>query len=301
MTDTVGSALIRRYVGRRFVALRNRAGLTQEQAAIALQRARATLGRIEDGDERVRFRDIDVRGMLELYQASPQEGEVLLALTAETRKGRKKSWWRDFTETAIPAFFTLYVVFEDSAETIRQYESELIPGLLQTRAYAEQINRMPPGHIDEEETQRRVRVRLERQSLLTRPRAPHLFFVLNEAVLHRPVGGGSVMAEQLGHVLEATQRVGVSVRVLPWSAGAHGAMGASNTFALLEFPRGTFTGEPLEPPLAYVDSLTGAMYLQKPEEVNAYHLVWDDLEKRALDEAESRTRITAALKGFTSA
>ncbi|WP_142065405.1 helix-turn-helix domain-containing protein [Pseudonocardia kunmingensis] len=296
----VGSALVRRHIGRRFVALRTQAALTQEQAANALQRARATLGRIEDGDERVRFRDVDVRAMLDLYGANSQEREMLLALTAETRNGRKKSWWHDYTESDLPAWFGLYVSLEDSAQTISQYEAELIPGLLQTRSYAKQINSMPPGYTDEEEIERRVHVRLERQSLLTRPRAPHLTAILNEAVLHRPVGGEAVMAEQLDHLLEVTQQASVSIRILPWSAGVHGGMGAS-AFALLDFPADPRTGEPLEPSLVYADTLTGAMYLNKADEVGAYRLVWDDLQKRALDEAKSRKMISAASKGFSGA
>lgn len=300
MTDMVGSALIRRYIGRRFAALRLRAGVTQEQAAVALQRGRATLGRIEDGDGRVRFRDVDVRAMLDLYDASPQDRDLLLALTAETRNGRKKSWWHDYTETALPEWFGLYVSLEDSAETIYQYESELVPGLLQTRAYAEQVIRMPAGYIDGDEVQRRVGVRLERQSLLTRPRAPHLKAVLNEAVLRRPVGGAAVMAEQLGHLLDMTQRASVSVRILPWAVGVHGGMGAANSFTMLDFPRDPHSGEQLEPSLVYVDTLTGAMYLNKPDEVRAYQLVWADMEKRACDEAASRTMITASQKGFIS-
>jgi len=300
MSDMVGSALLRRYIGRRFTALRNRAGLTQDQAADALQRGRATIGRIEDGDERVRFRDIDVKAMLELYQASQEDSELLLALTAETRNGRKKSWWHDYTDTALPDWFELYVLLEDNAQTIRDYEPELIPGLLQTRAYAEHVMSTPVGYLDEGEIQRRVTVRMERQSLLTRPRAPHLDVILNEAVLHRLVGGAEVMAEQLNHLLEVTQRANVSVRILPWSAGVHGGMAAS-AFSMLDFPTDPHTGEQLEPPLAYVDTLTGAMYLNKPGEVSAYQLVWDDIGKRALDGASSREMITTALEGLTSA
>lgn len=301
MSEMVGSALIRRQIGRRMVALRAAAGLTQEQAAVALERARATLGRIEDGDERVRFREVDVKAMLDLYRAGTEDREMVLALTAETRNGRKKSWWHDYTQTALPAWFGLYVALEDSAQAISQYESELVPGLLQTRAYAEQINSMPPGYVDAEETQRRVNVRMERQSLLTRTRAPHLTVILNEAVLHRPVGGDKVMHEQLGHLLEVTERANVSIRILPWSAGVHGGLGAASSFTLLDFPADPRTGEPLESPLVYVDTLTGAMYLHKPGEVDAYRLVWADLDRRALDQPDSRTMISTAAKGTRSA
>lgn len=300
VSDMVGSALLRRYIGRRFTGMRLRAGLTQEQAATALQRSRATLARIEDGDDGVRFRDSDVKAMLELFDATPEEGEVLLALTAETRNGRRKSWWHDYTETALPEWFGLYVALEDGAETIREYQSELVPGLLQTRAYAAQVASVPTGYLDEDEIERRVNVRLARQSVLTRPRAPHLNVILNEVVLDRPVGGHKVMAEQLAHLLEASKQANVSVRVLPTSAGVHGGMAASAAFILLDFPKDSHTGEPLEPPLTYVETLTGAMYLNKPDEVAAYRLAWDDLDRRALDERASQKAITAAMKGHTS-
>lgn len=294
MADMVGSALLRRYIGRRFATLRLKAGLTQEQAAGALERGRATLGRIEDGDERVRFRDIDVRAMLDVYKASQQDREILLALTAETRNGRRKSWWHDYTETALPEWFGLYVTLEDAAETIRQYEPELVPGLLQTRAYAQEVNRVPAGYIHEDEVQRRVNVRLERQSLLTRPRAPHLSVILNETTLHRLVGDVALMKDQFEHLLNAMQRSNVSIRVLPFAAGVHGGM--TSAFTILDFPKDGPTGEPLEPPLAYVDTLTGAMYLNKPDEVSAYELAWQDLGRRALDETTSRKMITTALE-----
>lgn len=104
-----GSALLRRYIGRQFTELRKRAGLSQEKAADALQRARATLARIEDGDHRVRFRNSDVEAMLSLYGATDEERERLLGLTADTRNGYRKSWLHDYTETVLPKFFAPYV------------------------------------------------------------------------------------------------------------------------------------------------------------------------------------------------
>jgi transcriptional regulator with XRE-family HTH domain len=257
----VGSALVRRHIGRRFVALRQAAGLTQEDASKRLERSRATISRIEDGSEGVRFREVDVRQMLDLYRAPEKDREVLLALTAETRNNRRKSWWHDFTETEVPAWFGLYLSLEDAAETIRQYEQETVPGLLQTRAYAEAIHREPPGWLDEQEVQRRVQARLQRQSLLTRPRAPRLEVVISEAVLRRVISTGDLAAEQLQHLLDITHRGNVILQVLPWSVGIHTGMAVNGGFSLLRFPREPLTGEVLEPPLAYVetppDYLTG--------------------------------------------
>lgn len=295
MADMVGSALIRRHIGRRFAALRVRAGLTQEQAADRLQRGRATIGRIEDGDPRVRFREIDVRAMLEIFGASRHDAQVLLALTAETRNGPRKGWWHDYTETALPDWFGLYVSLEDSAELIRQYEPELVPGLLQTRAYAETVTRVPRDLITDEQVQRRVDLRMKRQALLSRPRAPHLRVLLGEAALRRlTVPGGDLGADQLRHLLAVTRRGNVSIRVLPFAAGASGV--TASAFALLDFPRDPRSGEVLEPPLAYVDTLTGAMYLNKVDEVAAYNAAWQHLAALTLDEAASEAMITAALE-----
>ncbi|SCL13031.1 Transcriptional regulator, contains XRE-family HTH domain [Micromonospora nigra] len=297
-SETVGSAVLRRYIGRRLETLRKRAGLTQEQAAEELQKGRTTIARWEEGHENVRFRDVDVKALLSIYGAGDDDLKVLLALTAETRNGRRKSWWHDYTETALPTWFGLYVTLEDSSETIRQYESELIPGLLRTPTYAEEVARVPPGYVAEEEIARRVQVRVERQSLLTRPRAPHVQVILNQAVLHRPVGGNHAMAQQLDHLLEMGVKTNVSIRIVPFSAGVHGGMAACGPFTLLDFPAGA-DGDPLEPPLAYAETLTGAMYLQKPDEVNAYRLAWSDLEKRALNQKASMRMISEAQKGYT--
>lgn len=298
MSDTVGSALVRRHIGRRFTALRQAAGLTQEEAAKRLERSRATISRIEEGEEGVRFREVDVRLMCDLYAAGERDRQVLLALTAETRNGRRKSWWHDYTETELPSWFGLYVSLEDAAEVICQYEPELLPGLLQTRAYAEAIARVPKGLLDEPETQRRTKVRMERQSLLTRPRAPRLEVVISEAALHRVVGAGDLAVDQLQHLLDITQRANVGVRVLAWSAGIHGGMASGVGFSLLRFPRDPISSEVLEPPLAYVESPTGAMYLTKSDEVHVYDLIWADLETRALSPEDSRQLITTLLKGI---
>lgn len=294
--ETVGTGLIRRHIGRRFAELRTKAGYSQQQAADKFQRGRTTIVRMEDGDPAVRFRESDVITMLDTYGAGPEDRELLLALTAETRNGNKKGWWHDYTESGMPEWFGLYVLLEDSAVSIRKYEAELVPGLLQTERYAEISASTPTGYLDASEIRRRVEVRMERQNLLDREQAPQLDFILNEAVIRRPVGDDDTRTEQLQHLLQMSQRPGITVRILPYSAGFHGGMAAS-AFNLLTFPEGP-TGEPLEPPLAYVETLTGAMYLNKPDEVSAYELVWRDLRKKALGVTASRGLIEETLKGL---
>lgn len=297
MSDTDGSALLRRRVGRKLAGLRKGAGLSQEKAAALLQRSPATVHRIEAGDHRIKFRDIEVKAMCELYNASPEDRAELLALTAETRNGGASAWWHDYTNTSLPSWFGLFVRLEASAERIRQYEPESVPGLLQTREYAREVTGVPQGLIAEQEVDRQVDFRIERQRLLHHPRPPHLSVVLSEAVLRRAVGGRKVMAAQLQHLLDAAQSPSLELRVLPFEAGVHGGM--TSAFTILEFPAMPGGTEPLEPPLVYVDSLTGALYLDKPTEVAAYELAWSDLAARALDKKTSRTFITTTMEEYT--
>jgi DNA-binding XRE family transcriptional regulator len=298
MSETVGLALVRRYIGRKFEQLRRRAGISQDDAANRLQRGRATIIRMEAGDEAVRFKDAETKAMLELYEASPADVDLLMAMTAETRNGRRKSWWHDYTETSLPPWFQLFVTLEDNAEVIQEYQPDLVPGLLQTPAYAETIMRLPDGYLSEDEVQRRVAIRMERQALLTRPRAPHFRVVLQESALTRPVGGTETMAEQLGRLLDVGRQPNVSIRVIPVSVGQHAGLTASGWFRIFDFPDDPRSGEPLEPALVYLDNLTGAMYLNKVGEVDAYRLVWDDLDQRALPEAPSHEMIQAILRGL---
>ncbi|WP_222854101.1 helix-turn-helix domain-containing protein [Fodinicola acaciae] len=296
--SVVGATVLRREIARRFEALRRQAGLTLEQLAKAVDKGRTTIQRIEEGEESVRFREVDVRAMLKVLGASPEETELLVALTAETRNSKKTSWWQAYNSTALPSWFKLYVALEDSAETISNYEAEVVPGLLQTGAYAETLFRIVSLHPDDDEIEKLVKVRLERQSLLTRPRAPHLSVVLNEAVVRRPIGGAAVMAEQLQHLLDMMQRTSISVRIVPFSVGAHGGA-AGCPFSILNFPIDHRTRKPIEPRTAYVETLTGSLFFNDPDEVEQYQHIWQNLEACALDQQASATLIREAIEGHS--
>ncbi|MFY1650413.1 helix-turn-helix domain-containing protein [Solwaraspora sp. WMMB762] len=260
LSGSIGTTLLRRHIGRWLTVLRESAGISQDAAARALQRGSSTIWRIEAGDERIRFRDVDVDAMCTLYRVSPETRHRLLTMTRETREAPRRAWWHDYTESALPAWFGLYVSLEDSAAMIRQYEPESVPGLLQVRAYAETVTRLPVGLLTEEQIAHRVKVRIERQALLASPRPPHLKVMLNEAVLRREVGGPEVMVEQLQHLLDMTERHSVSVQVIPYTVGAHAGM--NSAFSFLTFPNAPLSPDPVEPPLVYVDTLTGSLYLE---------------------------------------
>ncbi|WP_218025212.1 helix-turn-helix domain-containing protein [Nocardia jejuensis] len=233
---TVGTALIRRHIGRRLRELRDSVELTQTQAAKIADLSRSTIVRMEDGEEGVRFKAAEVNLLLDAYKVSDGDRQVLLALTAETRNGRKKSWWHDYTETELPDWFGLFVMLEDSATSIRQYESKLVPGLLQIKQYAEALAHQPTGYLTAEEIERRVQVRMDRQALLSRADAPRLEVMLDAAVIQRPFGQPEFYRRQLEHLLQVADHKGVSIRILPLSAGMHAGMVAS-AFTLLDFPR----------------------------------------------------------------
>lgn len=294
--DTVGTALIRRHIGRRLAALRENCKLSQDQVSTAVTLSRSTIVRMEEGNPSVRYTVPNLKAMLDLYEASEEDREILLALAAETRNGRSKSWWHDYTNTELPEWFGLFVLMEDSATRIRNYQSEIIPGLLQTQEYAELLFRTPSG-LTSEQIKHRLQVRMSRQSVLDRSKPPRFEVVLSEAIMCRPFGDPGLMARQFEHLLDMAQRQNVSIRILPWSAGVHGGMTAGTSFMLLDFPPDPI-GEPIEPPLAYVDTLTGAMYLNKAEEFAAYERVWRDIDQKALSATKSKELITSVLEGL---
>ncbi|MEV6774403.1 helix-turn-helix transcriptional regulator [Nocardia sp. NPDC051030] len=295
-TGSVPTTLLRRRIGRAFKLLREQAGKTLDDAAEDLDRGRATIGRIEQGAETVRFREADVRAMLDLYKAPDELRQQLLALTAETRNGNKP-WWHDYTKTALPEHMRLFIAMENAAEFIRKYEQEVIPGLLQTRRYAETVLDTPRGYATEEEAAMRVQLRMDRQSVLSKPRAPRLEAILSEAAIRRTVGGPEIMAEQIEHLLTASQQNNISIRVMPFDVGIHGGA-VAGAFSLMDFPPDLEGDVPIEDPLVYADTITGALYLDKPDEVAAYRQVWQDMVERALTDDQTRELLHTVLKGL---
>ncbi|RKN47719.1 helix-turn-helix domain-containing protein [Micromonospora endolithica] len=285
MTEDVGSTVPRRQLGRLLRQFRTEAGVTLDAAAEALEYSRQKIWRIESGTGPVRV--LDVKAMCELYHVSAEMTEAMRGLAAETKS---KGWWHAYGD-AVPSWFELYVGLESAASRLRGYDESLIPGILQTREYADALYRLGRT-LSDEERERAVEVRLQRQALLTRrlPAAPRLESVLSEAVLRRSVGGPSVMTSQLNHLMKLTELPNVFVRVLPLAAGPQpGAV--AGTFMILDFPATKGGREAPEPSIVYSESLTGALYLDKPGELAAYERVWKGLDALALGEAESKDLI----------
>ncbi|MFC8846287.1 MULTISPECIES: helix-turn-helix domain-containing protein [unclassified Micromonospora] len=283
MAEDMGSTVPRRRLGRALRDLRTEAGITLDAAAEALECSRQKVWRIESGLGSAR--SIDVRAMCELYRAKNELTRALIALAGETKA---KGWWHAYGD-AIPDWFELYVGLESAASHIRRYDEALIPGLFQTRGYALAVYQHR-AEVTEDERERLVQVRLQRQSLLTRrlPAAPRLEVVISEGALLRIVGDRPTMAEQLRHLLDVGERDRVSIRVLPLSVGLHRGVEAG-TFVMLEFPLGNRATP--DPPVIYSESWTGALYLDRPDEFAAYERAWASLDQLALDEGQSRQLI----------
>ncbi|MBH1934497.1 helix-turn-helix domain-containing protein [Streptomyces sp. AV19] len=276
-----GSTVPRRQLGRYLRDLRNQAGLTVRAAARELERAEATIWRIETGQ--TSLRSVDVEVMCKVYGAS---GGVTKALKALAKETKAKGWWHAYGDV-IAEGFDLFIGLEEATERLDWYESDLVPGLLQTPDYARAII---SAHLPDEgpdEVERRVQLRMARQVLLSRFFKPvQLSAVVSESVLRRPVGGHTMMVEQLKHLADVSGLPNVAIRVVPFNAGLH--MGAlSGMFGILRFPCNG-EGREVEPSTVYAEGFTGALYLDKPAELERYDRAFKDIWHTALDENESK-------------
>ncbi|MBV8539887.1 MAG: helix-turn-helix domain-containing protein [Pseudonocardiales bacterium] len=286
---TTGSTVPRRQLGRYLRDLRNQARLNVRAAAARFEWSEAKIWRIETGQ--TSLRSLDVETMCRIYGASQEVTEALMGLAKETKA---RGWWHSYGDV-IPEGFDVYIGLEEAASRFAWYESELMPGLFQTEDYARTVIRADKPGVDDTQIEQRVHVRIARQALLTRVTdPPTLQVVLNEAILRRPVGGEKVMVRQLDRLVELGELPTVSLRVMPFSAGLHyGILSAS--FQILRFPLNG-NGQETEPPTVYVESLTGALYLDKPHEINRYDTAFANIWESSLDERASQELISQAAR-----
>ncbi len=282
---TTGSTVPRRQLGRYLRDLRNKSRLTVRAAGAQLEWSEAKIWRIETGQ--TSLRSLDVEAMCKVYGAPQDTTEALMGLAKETKA---RGWWHSYGD-AIPEYFDVYIGLEEAASHFSWYESELVPGLFQTEDYARAVIRADNPGVDDAELERRVHVRIARQALLTRVTNPPVFnVVLNEAILHRPVGGEVAARGQLKRLAEVSELPTVSLRVVPFGAGLHHGI-MSGPFVMLRFPLNG-NGQDTEPPTVYVESFTGALYLDRPHEVDQYNTAFTNIWESSLDEKASQELIT---------
>jgi transcriptional regulator with XRE-family HTH domain len=288
MTEVLtGSTVPRRQLGRYLRDLRNAAGITIKVAAQELERSEPTLWRIETGQTSVR--SVDVRLMCEFYGATSDMTTALMSLAKETKA---KGWWQGFGDV-VPDWLDIYIGLEAAAARLSEYQGDLVTGLFQTEDYARAIIRAHVPHETAGEIERRVQLRMKRQAILQRPIDPPLLQVsFSEQVLRRAVGGPDVMAAQLDSLVEASGLPNVSLRIIPFSAGYHPGM-LTGSFTIMRFPLNV-VGEESEPPTVYSDLFTGAIWLDKPNEIERYSQAFGEIWDLSLGCDESRELIARA-------
>jgi hypothetical protein len=256
--SVVGPTALRMMLGGHLRELRERAGVTRTDAGWAIRASESKISRLELG--RVSFKERDVTDLLTLYGVhDPVERDRLLDLA---RKANDPGWWHRYGDVT-PEWFDAYLGLEAAAELIRTYEIQFVPGLLQTAEYARAVARLDPrGNLAANEIERRVALRTRRQRALDREPPLKLWAVIEEAVLHRPIGGVDVLRHQLEALRDAVARPNVTVQIIPLQSSGHAATGGA--FSLLRFPQRDL------PDIVYLEHLTSALYLDKRDDVEAY-------------------------------
>jgi transcriptional regulator with XRE-family HTH domain len=262
---TVGQVVL----GKRLQELREAAGLKREEAAQVLRVAPATVRRMEMAEVALKIPYVQV--LLETYGVPEDEADAFVALAEEANQ---PGWWQRYHDV-LPDWFSLYVSLEGAARIVRSYEPHFVPGLLQTEEYARAVLEAGTvGQTGPETIERHVSLRMERQRLLERQDPPHLWVIMDETVLRRPVSiHGEVMREQLDKLLEFAERDGITLQIAEFESGPH--PGTYAPFTLFRF------GEPELPDMVFTEYLTGALYLDSRKEVAAHLEVLDHMSTGA--------------------
>jgi transcriptional regulator with XRE-family HTH domain len=276
-----GPTVRRRRLGTELRKLRESNGYKLEEVAARLGVAPSTLSRIETG--KAPTKSAYLSQILDMYGvADPQQRQVLVDMA---REGHRKGWWAAYDDV-LPSGFDIYVGLEAETAAVRGYEVSVVPGLLQTPGYARAVLREMFARHTTEQIERLVDLRIERQRRFDDDPPIELWAVLDEAVIRRPVGGNSVMRNQLEHLLAAADRPGVTMQVLPFGCGAHAGHGGP--FSILEFPNRS------DSEVAFVESVVGIIYLEKDRDVRARAEAFDRLRAAALAPAASTDLIARA-------
>jgi transcriptional regulator with XRE-family HTH domain len=254
----------RRRLGVELRRLRVASGLTIDKVAEELEFSAAKLSRIETGHVGVSPRD--VRDMLALYGVAEEQRDKLMEVA---RQAREKGWWHAYSDV----HSSPYIGLENAADQIRIYEALLVPGLLQTPAYARAVIQALHPNLRTHQVDRWIELREVRQALLKQDDPPSIAVILDEDVLRRPVGGRKVMQEQLRRLLVDSAMDTVTLQVLPLEVGEHAGMYGS--FTILGFR------DPAQQDLVYLENATKELYLEGDEELQRYTRAFERLSAAA--------------------
>ncbi len=279
-------------LGRQLRELRIKSGVSAEAARKALDVGKQTLWRMETGQS-VRLYPLFIERLCKLYKASDEQTAILLDLVEETKH---TEWWYHYDD-AIPKGFSHYVGLEAAARRVFSYQTTLLPGLLQTNEYRRALIWVDYPTMPGPEVERRIEVFTRRKARLDSDSDPlSLNVIIDESALRRPIGGRSVMGDQVAHLARVSEHSNISVLVVPLESEAYPGLRVG-PFVMLEFPKHP-TAHLTEPPIIYMQGFTGDLYLEKPEEVRGYRHAWADIERSALDEAHSRSLLRKIAKEY---
>lgn len=265
----VSATARRMLVGARLKRLREAKGISREAAGFTIRASESKMSRLELG--KVSFKERDVADLLVLYGVGdPDERDEIREMA---RQASRPGWWRAY-EDVLPTWFDNYVGLEETAVAIRTYEIQFVPGLLQTPEYARAVIESGLPTPQPHEVDRAIALRMARQRLLERANPPHLWAVIDEGALRRPVGTAATSKAQLAHLLDQTVRTRITLQILPLSASAHAVAGGA--FTLLRF------GDLDLPDIAYLEQLLNAVYIDRPDQVECYALLLERLAVEAL-------------------
>ncbi len=260
--------------------LRAVAELTQDDVAEKTGINTATLYRIEKARSRPQKRTLVA--LLDLYEATEEQRSDLLAVqSGSTDRG----WLRPY-HSELYEEYTAYIGFEAEARTVRNYESLLVPGLMQTEPYARAVIRGGLPTVSREGVEQRVQARMERQALLSKEHPLQLWAIVDEAAIRRTVGDRKAMREQVRHVLQLMEEPHITFQVIPFSGGAHAGMAGS--FVHMDFP------DPADPELVYVDTSAGDLFLESEAELRRYKSMFEHLQAVALGPNDSADLLVKA-------
>jgi hypothetical protein len=285
VASNVNPTVRRRRLGQELRRLRELKGMTAEEVAERLLVSQSKISRLENGRRSISQRD--VRDLCGVYEVEDQR--VVESLMQMAKDSRQQGWWHSFGD--IP--YSVYIGLETDAASLRVYDPQVVPGLLQTRAYAQALIRGALPETAPADIDKRVQVRMRRQERISAAENPlRLWTVLDEAALRRVVGGRAVMREQLEHLVEQSQLPHVTVQVIPFEMGAH--PGLNGQYAILEFP------DAADSSVVYIEGVTSDLYLEKANDVRKYSVLYEHLRAQALNVEQSRQFIADMAKSYAS-
>ncbi|MCU1681572.1 MAG: hypothetical protein JWQ81_2311 [Amycolatopsis sp.] len=270
----LGPTARRMILGSQLRHLREDAGITRSEAGYNIRGSESKISRIELG--RVGFKERDVADLLTMYGVTEaKERDPILSMVKESNQ---PGWWRRYNDL-MPNWFNDFVGLEEASSRIQTWEPLYVPGLLQTENYARMVACHGRPELITDEIERRVALRMRRQKVLARPDAPRLWAVIDESVLHRPIGGRGELRAQLDRLIEVASMPNISLQVLPYERSGYAAECA---FSLLRFAEAEL------PNIVYAEHLTGAVYLEKLDEIEVYGRALDRLAVDAETPERSR-------------